>query len=232
MISPKEKTIIDEVGRWKVIRAADLYKVLSDTTPYYTSFCKKLRALEKDGYLAGRYFKDSGKYVHLTGKGARLSSTGAVPDKHSLNHDLICSRVILKLLEFESFSSGSVCDGPESELCPDGVVHGSKNGVPYTLAIEVELSQKSLFRVEKKFADYAEESAHTYAFYITNKKSLFETYRKTLIEMDESIQKMIILSWAENLESGQYDYRKAVYWLDGKQYSFDTLFEEEKNHDQ
>ena len=95
---------------------------------------------------------------------------------------------------------------------------------PYTIAIEVELSQKSQFRIERKFIDYTEEAAHTYALYITKKKSLFENYWEVLTSMDQSIQKSIILSLAEKLGCKQYDFQKAIYWFNGKKYSFDALF--------
>ena len=188
--------------------------------------------MEKKGHLAGRYFKRLGKYVYLTEKGAIHSSTGARPDEPSIDHDLICSEVILNLLKFDNFLSGSVSDRPDSELDPDGVIQGVKGGKPYTLAIEVELSQKSEFRVEKKFADYAEEDTHNFALYITHKKSLFENYRKILIKMNPQIRQTIVLSLAEKLGAKQYDYQRAVYWLDGQEYSFNALFGEEKSDEQ
>ena len=229
IISPSEAAILDEVGRWKVAWVNDLYRLLEVSTGYI-GFCKKIRVLEKKGYLEGRNFKRLGKYVHLTEKGARRSSTGAMPGKNSLDHDLICSEVVLKLLEFGSFTSGNVPEGEDSDLCPDGIILGAKNGKPYTLALEVELSQKGRFRIEKKFIDYAGESAHTCALYITNKKSLFHNYRKILTSMNEEIQKSIILSLTEKLGDKLYDHRKAVYWLNGVEYSFDALFgERERN---
>ena len=141
MISPHEMAILDELGRWKVIWVADLYRILGISI-FYTMFCKKIRILEDKGYLEGRYFKRLGKYVYLTEKGSTLSSTGARPDEPAIDHDLICSEVILKLLEFDNFLSGSASDGPDSELDPDGVIQGIKNGGPYTLAIEVETVPK------------------------------------------------------------------------------------------
>ena len=223
MSSPKEIAILDEVGRWKVIWIKDLYRLVEGASSYYASFCKKIRALERKGYLSGRYFADEGKYVYLTEKGAILSSTGAVPGESTINHDLICTEVILKLLEFENFHMGSVPDGPDSELEPDGVIHAMKDGNPYTLAIEVELSRKSQFRIERKFADYAEEGAHEFVLYITNKPSLFSLLCNILSEMNDGIRRTIILSLAKEL-GGKYDYRKSVYWFDGGEYSFDELF--------
>ena len=231
MISPHEMVILGEVGRWKVIWVADLYKVMG-TWIFYTMFCKKIGILEKKGCLSGRYFRRLGKYVYLTEKGSALSSTGARPDEPAIDHDLICSEVILKLLKFDNFLSGSASDGPDSELDPDGVIQGVKNGSPYTLAIEVELSQKSEFRVEQKFADYTREDAHDFALYVTHKKSLFDNYRRTLSKMKPRIRQTIVLSLAEKLGAKQYDHHKAIYWLDGNEYSFDALFGEEDKHDE
>ena len=231
MISPSETAILDEVGCWKVIWIGDLYRILEkNTTPHYTAFCRIIRGLEKKGHLAGRYFRDEGKYVYLTEKGALRSSGGTVPDKQSIDHDLICTEVILKLLEFGNFTAGGVPDGEDADLCPDGMIQGHKNGTPYTLAIEVELTQKSRFRIEKKFIDYTENSDHSYALYIIKRKSLFENYKRILTSMEGGIQKNIILSLTEKLGSKQYDFRKAVYCLEGKQYSFDALFGEKKSH--
>ena len=229
MLSPDEADILNAVGCWKVIWVNDLYKAMMVPVGYH-AFRKTIRVLESKGYLSGRDIKRAGKYVYLTEKGALRSSTGDMPDGPALEHDLVCSKVILKLLEFESFTSGSVSDGPDSELCPDGVIRAAKNGRPYTLAIEVELSQKSQFRVQMKFADYAKEKSHTYALYITNSKSLYETYRATLLEMNHNIQRHIILSLAYEMTAKQYDYRRAVYWHKEKKHSFDSLFGESKNH--
>ena len=223
----EQKRIVDEVGSWKVIRVKDLYRVINPSIGY-KGFCKIVQWLEREGFLESKNFRRQGKYLTLTKKGAKHYEHGNLPNPEHFEHDLVATATLLKLTEFENFSSA--CAGEEAamsvnlDLHPDGIIHAEKNGCHHTLAVEIELNQKAGERVADKFERYSEDSSLGNVIYITNKRGLYKTYIRILSGMDDEVRKTVVLSFSELLGTTGYDYRKATYWFDGKDGDFESLF--------
>jgi hypothetical protein len=60
------------------------------------------------------------------------------------------------------------------------------------MALEVELNHKNFERVTEKFNKYYQSDFFNYALYIFNRPSVFEAYKRKLVELDEL--------WSENRE--------------------------------
>ena len=226
MLSSEDQRILDEVGRWKVLWIKDLFRLLEISTRY-TVFCRKIRRLERDGWLNGGYFRREGKILWLTSKGEELSTTGATTEENRLHHDLIRTGVLLKLLECGHFTSGSVSEGMETFLQPDGVIHGLRQDdkTPYLLAVEIEFDHRTSPKKMDKLFQYARNSHYNYVLRIYKDEGLFHRYVGNFSNArDKKGQDRIILSWAEKLGRKEYDVKEAVYWYSGEFCSFKYLF--------
>lgn len=221
--------IINEVGRWKAISLSSLARSLPWDRDY-SGLRKRLRRLENTGHLKGVFERRRIKYFTLTEKGAELSLYPCPYSdaSESVVHDLTCTNAILHLLDFGLFKSGSAMDFMDSKIAPDGVIHASRYGVDYALAIELELHQKSKKRMVTKFARYLDEKAFDHVLYITNKRSIFDAYIKILSEMNDKVKRKIGLEWDQSLSPVIHDYENAIYWMNGKYKTFREMFGEAK----
>ena len=219
--------VLHEVGHWKVITSQNLFQRLGSKTTY-SVFCRRVKKLEEMGFLKGFYERRKRKYLTLTEQGSALSifeTSGNFSE--NINHDLLCTAVIQSLLKFKLFDSGNTTKTFTSKTQPDGVIHARRYGVEYTLAIEVELHQKTEERVRKKFVQYSEEEVFNHVLYITNKRSVFDSYRKIIMEMRKEIREKIIFGLDTGLFLSEHDYQDSIYWMDGEFLSFQKLFGEE-----
>ena len=217
--------ILNEVGRWKAISLSCLSHSLGWNRDY-SVLRKRLKKLEATGHLKGLFERRKVKYFILTEKGAELSIYPCFYKNfgESVIHDLTCTNAILELLQFKLFQSGSAIDYIDSNIKPDGVIHASRYGIDYVLAIELELHQKSKNRMLGKFIKYVEEEAFNHVLYITNKQSIFDAYRKILMEMNNKVRDKIILELGPTLSVSIHDYENAIYWINGVYKTFWEMF--------
>ena len=232
-ISVDDMNILNEIGRWKIILMRDLHSVLNKKFNY-AHFTRKIKRLEKWGLVKSKFGSQKNKYVTLSAKGSKHAIFPCFfeDSEKGLLHDIISTGALIRLLDFENFVSGSVSEGMESAVSPDGVIHAVRNGEEYILAVEIELSQKSKSRVSHKFIKYAQEKSFDHVLYLTHKKTLFNAYRKVLEKTKEHIRNKIILSLDESLGVGHCDYKNAACWTRGGYFNFIELFGNEGEHTQ
>ena len=217
--------IINEIGYWKAITHKELFKSLGKGKTY-SNFCTKIRLLEKANLVNGVFERKAGKYLTLTRDGATCSVYPYTDyeSSSSVIHDLYCTIVIKSLLNCLIFRSGHVLDYRDSLVEPDGILYLIDGDTRYTMAIEVELHQKSKKRVTEKFGKYLDEKSFNNVLYITNKKSLFVAYQKILMGMNKEIIQKIGLCLDWDLSTTIHDYLNAQYWFDGRDKTFCDLF--------
>jgi hypothetical protein len=218
--------ILVEVGRWKIIPMSSLYR-LKSFNQSYQMFCRKIVKLEEEGLLNSILGNNKRKILSLTMKGLQFSPFGKSFDESedSLNHDLIATKVVSTLIKHESFSTGEVCCYLDRiDLEPDGVIFGAKNEIDYTLAIEVELTQKSKSRVIDKFNKYVSSNDYSYVLYVMNKESAFKTYSKVLDSLNDKVSKKIILLLDRNLGPYRFDFEDAKCRFMRSDKSFKEIF--------
>lgn len=218
--------ILEEVGRWKVIGMRKLYDLL-ELKLSYSLFCRNVKKLEYEGLIRTIVGMRRRKYLTLTYKGDEYTPYNAQFEECDveLNHDLIVSNVMLELNNYESFGACHVIHHHDFfEAQADGIVYFSSNGIQGSLAVEVELTQKSKSRITMKFVKYSNSKCFNFCLYIFNKESVFEAYKKQLDLMVESTREKIILMLDMNLSISSFNYKNNDCYFHGKTQTFTQLF--------
>lgn len=223
---PTEKhiSLLDEIGRWKVIGLKELFKIEGKGI-LYSSFARLVQKLESEGFIQSFQGHNKKKYLSLSIEGGKYShfSSPYAESKSELRHDLIVSNALRELLKFENFKSGHVVS-EELDIVPDALIYASRNGTEYSLALEVELHQKSKKRIVNKFSRYARSQVFNYVLYVTNKSSILDCYKTQLTTMKPAIQDKILILNNEYLSEQSFDYENSNIWLKGEFKSFKEVF--------
>ena len=191
----------------------------------YSSFCKTIKKIEKEGLISSFQGYRCKKYLSLTGEGGKLSqySFPYLESRIELKHDLIAGHVLKRLLEFENFRSGHV-SYEELSVNPDAVIYAVRNNREYSLGIEVELHQKSQRRVIEKFSKYYNSQILNYILYVMPKESIFHSYQKIILEMSEKVQGKIILLLDKELTPDHFNYLDSEIFFRKKTKKFLEVF--------
>lgn len=218
--------ILREVGNWKIIPMKDLYRI-KDFNLSYQMFCRKVKRLDEEGYLKTLRGINKKKFLSLSKKGIDFCSAGCFFEfeEDSLNHNIISTKVITELLNCKNFQNGNaLCMGDIYEVESDGIVFLKKDQDLHSIAVEVELNQKSSRRLTEKFVKYSNCKFYNYVLYVFNKESVFDSYNKLLKSFDDDVQKKIILCLDKNLSEESFKPMKSHYYYMGKELSFEDLF--------
>jgi hypothetical protein len=218
--------IINIVGQWKVVDMNSLSEMCSYEIGYH-NLLKKVRKLEAQGLIKGVLLGRKNKHIYLTDKGLKYTGfdyTYEICDEN-ITHDLVVSKVLKELLRNDSFVDGRMFHQIVGEdLLPDAEVSGIKNQENYKLAIEVELTQKSQKRIKEKYRRYARGSVFDYGVFITNKESLFKTYKRFIMEMDKETQEAIVLILDSKMTATKFSYESLECFYLGRESLFNQLF--------
>mgnify|MGYP001609354658 CR=1 FL=1 len=218
--------IINLIGQWKILDMKAL-KELSNYKLKYRNLLHKVQKLERHGLIRGVLLGRKNKHVFLTQKGIKYTpyDTTFEISNENLTHDLIAARVLRDLLNYKGFKEGRMYHQITSDkLLPDAEIIGAKNGETYRMALEVELTQKSQDRVKEKFRLYGNGQGFSYALFITNKETLFNTYKRFLLEMKADVQDGVILLLDKSLSVTKFSYARAECFFMGKTMCFEDLF--------
>ncbi|MCY4643197.1 MAG: hypothetical protein OXB88_01125 [Bacteriovoracales bacterium] len=227
--------IIQTLAKWRIL---DL-QTLRRKTNYdysYQAFAKKVSRLEKAGFLGKVYFHNYRKYLYLTDKGlheAGLEKAWAV-NPHILQHDIISVNVFEYFLTLEGILGGGIhLDGAGRERRPDCYVEVERaSGETYSLALEIELSQKGRGRIEEKFSDYLSQGSYNLVLYIFQKAAVFEAYKRTIEGVDlqraESGQdragERIALMIEPEIKHKNFDLMDSICCVNGKIKAFKEIW--------
>lgn len=227
--------ILYGVGQWRAISMKCLFEEI-DTKISYSGFCRNVRKLEKYKYLKSTKGRKGQKFLVLTSLGSKFTCFDAFyDDTHSgMFHDLVATRV-LKTLKREPIFVGAYCTTgiQTSTKSPDGEITFVKSDDKrYTLAIEIELTQKSKSRIREKFGYYANYcNEYKHAIYVFNKRSTFESYKNVLGECNDEQNRalnMISLLLDENLSASDFNPSESEYYFRGRTTKLFDVFKEEK----
>lgn len=223
--------IINLLGKWKVLDIKSLSEFSSYKVKYF-NLLKKVRQLEISGLIKGVSMGGKEKYIYLTNKGLQYTGHDHTYEisESNLTHDIIVGRVLKQLLKMDQFIDGKMFHQvADFDVFPDALISGVKNDSTYKLALEIELTQKSEPRVKEKYRRYGRNTVFNYALFITNKWTLYNTYKRFLLEMNQETQAAIILLFDQNLnmKGMNTDNNKCTYL--GKETSFSDLFSEKKS---
>ena len=227
--------ILYGVGQWRAISMKCLFEEL-DTKISYSAFCRNVRKLENYKYLKSTKGKKGQKFLVLTSLGSKFTCFDAFyDDTHSgMFHDLVATRV-LKTLKKEPIFVGAYCTAgiQTSTKSPDGEITFVKSeDKRHTLAIEIELTQKSKSRIREKFGYYVNYcNDYEHAIYVFNKRSTFESYKNVLAECHDERNRAldkISLLLDENLTASDFNPFDSEYFFKGRTTKLFDVFKEEK----
>ncbi|OFZ25221.1 MAG: hypothetical protein A2381_12330 [Bdellovibrionales bacterium RIFOXYB1_FULL_37_110] len=188
LFSDYYEDILETIATWRIIDLKRLMIVIE--YPYsYQAFAKRIKRLEELGYIKSFFCQKFRKYLYLTSIGLNETSihlSNAISDEN-IRHDIVVSNALQALLKMKSIIKGGVNHAVKTfnNYKPDAWVLGktlSDNN--FELAVEVELTQKSQSRIEKKMELFYDLPDNHYVLYLFQKPSIFEVYKKTLQFLD------------------------------------------------
>ena len=164
-INPEHFKVLYPLKDWRVLDLASLHSK-SDARLSQSSLIRLILRLEKAKVIKG--FRDPWsrkKYVYLTKFGEELISLNEYPtaiSNESLFHDLrvvdlgleFLKNGVFKKIRFEHQIVNKKNYVTNLALIPDAEIDGEMNGKNFSLAIELELHQKSKDRLKKKGEQY------------------------------------------------------------------------------
>ena len=231
-INPSYFELLTPLKKWKILNI----KALREETEYQGSnsgLYKIISKLEKNQVIDSFINTWSNeKFIYLLPNG--IKALGGNERTLNINrdlrfHDSIVSKVAREFNTYPhiektylDFQTREVF--PLLERIPDCLLHG-KLLSPFTMAIEVELTQKSQERVKEIYRTYSDSKVVNQVLYITDKKSILNAYLKYLDSCDDFILKdKFLFLYAKDLASGKYHLEKCPVVFKGNETTLENIF--------
>jgi len=214
--------VLMSLGEWKILDARKILS-LGVLGVGYRDLMKKLERLEKVGLVNSITKERSKKFYYLTDMGKKFScgtSTFGV-DAEYLTHETATSSFLWELLKYPNFINGNeLLLVGQNKLDPDAVVKGKINSQEYSLAIEIELTQKSIKRINEKFRRYGTQTIFDYTVYVTHNQTLLKSYQRALDLLGKKEKAQIIFLYDENLIDGKLNLNKSLCFYQNNKVNF------------
>ena len=200
-----------------------------------TSFLKLIQRLEKKDFLHSFYqpgFPE--KILYPSEKIIKKISPDqkVVINKDHLFHDATLSNVARSLLKYSNVQSVQLRHqffeqknfAHYLEIDPDGILIGTKDNMPFTMGVEIELHQKSRSRIFEKFENYAQSPYFTAVIYFFDRESVYKSYKLRVQEFDNKLlSQKIILTFAPKLASSKLQLNDCVTFYQGEDFYFEDV---------
>ena len=219
--------IIKILKEWKLLDTNGLKDLLGEISR--PNLYKKMRYLERHGIVKSYFTGGSEKYFFLKEYQSNNSIDGKKRFEKILKHDLLTTKVLREILKWSSCSGGKILGQEERDfICPDAEfsIENANTGEKIRVALEIEITRKSYYRVRKKFAKYRVEREFDRVLFVTNEEGIFRSYGNYLAELHPEIQKKIGLLYDEGLSLKSFDYQNSPCFYRGKSTNFSALFSE------
>ncbi len=178
--------ILNEIKRWKVVDAKSLI-----TFTNYRGREENLRQilyrLEKQGFIKSIHtIWGKQKIYTLDRNGYALLGITKINESclnnETLGHNALCTQVVSDLLNLPTIHGASAESElkAESGVLPDASFFGEKNGVPFKLALEVELTKKSRSRILEKLKFYSTIQLYGFVLYIFSSHKMKNEWEKII----------------------------------------------------
>ncbi|MBC7428532.1 MAG: hypothetical protein H7336_07975 [Bacteriovorax sp.] len=232
-VAPSYFEILNPLLKWRILSVKEL-KNQSGYTGSQSAFYKIVSKLEKNNLVESFMNNWSNeKFLYL--KPDALKAFGQEKFLLPVNvdirfHDAITTKVALFFKSY-SFVKDIYLDQeipkhfPIMEKTPDILVVGEKTK-PFKLALEIELTQKSKLRVLDIFKRHSESKIINNIVYITDKKSLFNSYVNYLGELSTSIDcSKFIFIYEKDLNAKTFNLLNSKASYRGKDTSLKELLQ-------
>ena len=177
---------------WRILDVKSLKDALGHNNSY-VNFCRAIRLLEEKNII--KSYKDPftrKKYLYLTEK-AEINL--AVDKNNLLSNETLIHDLKVTELSRQFLESGHVNEVKlEHELkennksydkyriIPDAVYTGTRNGIKFRMAFELELSRKSNERFLDKLESYLVSSFYDYVLYVLPSEAIVQKYYQKFSE--------------------------------------------------
>ncbi len=234
-INPEHLKLLYPLKDWRVLDLANLHKK-SKAALSQPGLVRLILRLEKAKIIKG--FRDPWsrkKYVYLTKTGEALISLSDYPtaiSEESLFHDLrvvdlgqeLIKNEVFKKIRFEHQIVNKKNYVTNLALIPDAEVDGVMNGKNFSLAIELELHQKSKDRLEKKGEQYL-GSLYDHCLFMFSDKNTLENYHKFFTEkLGQKFNEKIFLFHLGGVYEPEINLQKTEGFVFGKWMKFNDVF--------
>lgn len=219
--------IIDTLGQWKILSGKSLFEK-GGFTSTYGNILRKIRKLEKYNFLKSFPVNRNLKYLYLSKQGIELTNEDSSYEvnQETICHDIMTSLVLNSFLEDKRFYYARMFHKIlVNKIYPDADILYRQGEVKQQLAFEIEITQKSVERVKRKFSLYALESPYDFAIFIFNKNSIFKTYQKFLEEMIKEVRNKIIICLNPTFTINNFKLEDSSFFLNGKECEINEILD-------
>lgn len=232
-INPSYFDLLMPLSKWKILNVKAL-KEESEHHGSFSGFYKIITKLEENRLIDSFINSWSNeKYIYLLPEGIKALGKNDMSlhvNREHRFHDAIVARVA-RIFNHYPHIENVYLDFqirhrfPLLERVPDCLITGTLNK-SFSMAIEVELTQKSKSRLKTIFNTYSDSKVVNQVLYITDKRSILITYQKYLRELgDHILKEKFLFLYAKDLVKGKTDLFKAPVYINEKQTTLNHLFE-------
>ena len=215
--------IIEILKKWKLLDANGLQDLLGDISR--PNLYKKMRYLERHGIVESCFTGGSEKCFFLTEYQSKNGRRGKNRFKKNLKHDLLTAKVLREFLKWPEVQRGEILGQAEGDyVCPDAEFCIENAGKEIRVALEIELTRKSSYRVRRKFAKYQTEREFERVLFVTNDVGIFKSYGNYLAKLPPEIQEKIGLLFDGGLSLKSFDWQNSLCFYMGETSNFSSLF--------
>lgn len=224
--------------KWRVL---DLNRLLEESRypNGYQNFKMMIRRLEKKGVVKSqRYPQNRRKYVYLSPEGEKFLSLVENPTclrDETFFHDFRLTEIVWELYKLPAIMSVKLehqlrHNGGRSyqdKVYPDAVLNCEKDGVPFTVALELEITRKTIYRIREKFRKYDAKQAYDYFLFVFSNEGIFASYLKHLkSEFGEGNLSRFMFFILGGIHKGDINIDDSYGILDGEPRTFKEVFGE------
>ena len=194
-LTKRDLSLLEKLNKFGLLSTQQIQKYIFNNIDK-TTVLRRLRILKKRGYLfASDGLPRGGLVWSLTKKGALLCNYEGyikIVNRNTLQHDVLLSKTlfhlekknilldwtpehVLKRKRFGGITYAWRWTQDSPSLAPDGVFVTHHEGKKKMMALEVEISKKSLKRYEKKISFYQCRKEVSLVWYVVLNKSLGES---------------------------------------------------------
>ena len=224
------KKIVKILKEWKMLDMNGLKDLYSEIC--HSGLYKKMKHLEDCELVKSFTSRGNAKYFFLKDEHLHRGRKGKKRFERILKHDLLTAKVLREILKWPECRGGKILGQVERDfICPDAefVMEDAKTGEKIRVALEVEVTRKSYYRIRKKFTKYQMEREFDRVLFVTNEEGIFKAYSNYLMELHPEIQKKIGLLFDENLSPKSFDCQNSPCFYMGKINNLSALFTSENS---
>jgi hypothetical protein len=227
-ITPLRRKLIDNLQLWRALDAEDIKNAIS----YKKSnrgLRKLLQATKDIGLISSKKIGPLGRDYYFLNRSVHnhfVESQGPVNDKE-VYHDVLTSKFVMnfvKTYRVDGFDiSPDFCD--QSILAPDATISVEFSSGVKNIAIEMELTRKSIKRYLGKFKSYNNSKKYDLALYVFNDVGIFNSYKERLNQDIKNLMNcrvILVLNTTLNLEG--IDIKQSTLFAFGKDHSLEDFF--------